>query len=365
MKILFYRNKLNRGGIGRNMTNLANMFARDNEVVFVTLRELANEYLLNENVKRYNMTKRKKSPFLFADIFFFLQMSIKIRKILKKEKPAIIITFFQLDSLFVFFAKAFLGIPQIVSIRSDPYVELSKIYNKILYKSLYSLVDGCVFQTEAAKAFFSPKIQKKSAILNNLISTHLFDTIAVSERKDIVGVGRLVPGKAWDIAINAFSLIADKTEVKFFIYGEGDEQDYLNEYIGKLGLADRVFLAGTTDNILEIVAGAKLFLFASEHEGLPNSIIEALIVGTPCVSTRFSGGGAENLIESGANGILVPVGDYEAMAEAMLKILNDDDYARQLGQNAKEKARTEYDPERIFKEWEDYVIYVAGSRGTP
>ena len=361
MKILFYRNKLNRGGMGRVMTNLANMFACSHESIFVTLRKHPDEYSLNKNVKRYNMTTREKASRMIADIYLFFQMAGKLRKILKQEKPDVIITFYQLDSLFVFLSKIFLRFPQIVSVRNDPYIELRKKHKRILYKLLYSLTDGCVFQTEHAKAFFSQKIQRKSAVIHNLIEKRLFDII-MDERKDIIGIGRLDSGKSWHVAIKAFSLIADQVIAKLFIYGGGEKHDYLSDYIEKLNLSDRVILAGYTTKVEEIVANAKLFVFASEHEGMPNAIIEALILGTPCISTRFSGGSADMLIESGINGVLVPVGDYEAMATAMLKILTDFDYAKQLGQNAKERARTEFDPEKVFGQWENFIISIIGKR---
>lgn len=362
MKILFYRNKLNRGGIGRVMTNLANMFGENNETIFVTLREYPNEYGLNRNVKRYNMDARAKASSIISDIPLFFKMAVKLRKIIRQEKPDVVVTFMQLDSLFIFLSKLFLGIPHIVSVRSDPYVELSKIHKRVIYKTLYSFVDGCVFQTEVAKQFFSSKIQSKSVIINNLIDTNLFAIKPMDKRKDIIGIGRLVPQKAWQVAIKAFSIVSADINDNFIIYGEGPDHTMLNDYINELGLTGRIFLAGITTDIEKKIANSKLFLFSPDFEGLPNALIEALIIGTPCISTNFTGGGAEMLIESGVNGILVPIGDFEAMAKAILKVITDDDYAELLSRNAKESTRAKYDPARIFSQWESYIISTVKKR---
>lgn len=337
------------------MTNLANMFADNHETIFVTLREYPNEYQVGEKVKRYNINARKKSSTIIADIPLFILTAIKLRKFLKQEKPDVIITFMQLDSLFIYLTKLFLEIPQVISVRSDPYVELAKFPKKVIYKSLYTLVDGCVFQTEVAKNFFSQKIQNKSVIINNLIDRDLFNILPANERKGIIGVGRLVPQKAWHIAIKAYSLIANDISDNFLIYGEGPDYSKLEEYISELGLSGRVILAGITNDIEKKMADAKLFLFSPDFEGLPNALIEALIIGTPCISTVFSGGGAEKLIESGVNGVLVPKGDSDKMAKAVLKVLTDNDYAEKLSQNAKKRASEEFHPCQVFEKWENYI----------
>lgn len=353
MKILFYINSIYRGGAERVMVNLANMFAQKYEVVFVTLKEQPNEYELS-GVKRYSLNMRGKKHSL--DFLRSAQIISHLREILKNEEPDVIITFIELDSLVMYISKLFLKIPQIVSIIYNPYVGLSQTHKKIIYKSLYSHVDGCIFQTKNAKTFFSLKIQKKSTIINNLIDARLFDIITTDKRKDIICVGRLTSGKSWEIAIKAFSLVSDEVEDQLIIYGEGEERTRLNEYIETLGLTERVILAGITTDTAKAIANAKLFLFSSKHEGLPNALIEALILGTPCVSTKFSGGSAEMLIESGVNGILVSIGDSEAMAKAMLKILGDCDYAALLGQNAKNLAKEMFHPSHVFTQWEKYVL---------
>lgn len=341
---------LGRGGAERVIVNLANMFTCHHDVVFVTQLAYSNEYTMNDKIKRLNMDTRNKAPFGIDP--FFIYRTSKLRKVLKQEMPDVIITFLLFDCKLIYRSKLFLRIPLIISNSNNPYVNLSRIRLKTCL--LYTLVDGCVFKTEKAKSFFPLKIQKKSIIINNLVDYNLFN-ITADKRDNIIGVGRLNSGKSWDIAIKAYSLLSDKITEKFYIYGEGEEYNRLNEYINELNLTGRVILAGITDDIAKIVANAKLFLFSSKHEGLPNALIEALITGTPCISTKFSGGGAEKLIDSGTNGILVPVDDFESMAEAMLKILTDRNYADMLARNAKEKAWKEYNPKNVYEQWEIYI----------
>lgn len=359
MTIMFYTHQLIRGGAERAMVNLANMFSVNHKVIFVTQLEYKNEYKMNNSIKRHNMDTLNKIPFRIDPLC--IRRIFQLRKVIKEEKPDVIITFLYGDGSLIYRAKLFLKIPHIISNRVDPYLFLTTTLSKIKTKALYSLVDGCVFQTNMSLRYFHSKIQKKSTVIDNLIDIRLFNTIPNIDRKGVVGVGRLYPGKGWDVAIRAFSLISDKTNENFYIYGEGEEYDKLNDYIAQLNLTGRVILAGVTDDIEEIVAGSKLFLFASEHEGLPNALIEALVLGVPCISTRFSGGGAEKLIESGENGLLVQVGDFVAMAEAILKVLNDDEYANSLGQNATERTHAEFNPEQIFAQWNNYIIDISNN----
>jgi len=363
LKIVFYRTAICRGGAERVMVNLANMFAIKHDSIFITYKHCDNEYELSSNVKRYNLVEKASKCFFKQKFFSILLSSLKLRKIIKIEKPDIIITFLFIDVIFVVLTTLFTKIPILVSQRNDPYIEYKNLFKRLICIALYNHSRGIVFQTEQARNFFPKKIKAKSKIILNLIDARFFNLQIQKARKSIIGVGRLAPQKNWYVAINAYAKIADHVDDDFYIYGAGAEKENLISYINNLNLSNRIHLSDVAEKIENIMATAKVYILSSDYEGLPNSLMEALAVGTPCICTEFKGGGAEMLIESGVNGILVPREDYEALAEAILSLLRNDDYAVQLSKNARTQAYELLNPENIFKQWENYAFSLQTSKG--
>ncbi len=94
-----------------------------------------------------------------------------------------------------------------------------------------------------------------------------------------------------------------------------------------------------------------MFVLSSDLEGMPNALMEAMAMGIPCISTDCKGGGARFLIQNGINGLLVPVGDADALAGAMIQMLSNEEFAEQCGRNAS-RIVDRLDPGRIYSEWE-------------
>ena len=100
-------------------------------------------------------------------------------------------------------------------------------------------------------------------------------------------------------------------------------------------MADKVSLPGYTTFVREKMEQASLFVLTSDWEGMPNALIEAMALGVPCISTDCKGGGARFLINDGINGLLTPVGDMEALAASMEKVLCNAVLSQQLSIEAK------------------------------
>ena len=173
--------------------------------------------------------------------------------------------------------------------------------------------------------------------------------------KTIVTACRLHPQKNLPMMINAFSMLADEfPEYKLVIYGQGVLEDELRGQIKSLNLEDRILLPGFASNILEKVAPCSMYVSSSDFEGISNSMLEALGMGLPAVVTDCPVGGARMVINSGENGILVPVGDTKAMYEAMRSILKDPALAAKLSQEAI-KVRDKFPLCKIAKRWLDVL----------
>lgn len=148
----------------------------------------------------------------------------------------------------------------------------------------------------------------------------------------VLAVGRLVGAKDYPTLLRAFARVVRQVDARLIIYGEGDRRGELAALVEELGLADRVALPGFVENPLPSMKTADVFVLSSSREGFGNVLVEAMATGTPVVSTDCPHGPGE-ILEDGKWGTLVPVGDDEALAEAIVGTL------RHGGIDARTRAR--------------------------
>lgn len=134
------------------------------------------------------------------------------------------------------------------------------------------------------------------------------------EQGYLIGVGRLVPQKRWDRVIAALPLLGD---VPLLILGEGPERGALQAQATALGVVDRVHLPGHVTDPLPLIAGAAALVLASDYEGVPGVLREALSVGTPVVATDASVAVRE-LVTGPEHGSVVRPGDADALVAALI-----------------------------------------------
>jgi glycosyltransferase involved in cell wall biosynthesis len=150
----------------------------------------------------------------------------------------------------------------------------------------------------------------------------------------ILAAGRLVRAKDYPTMIKAFSLVCKEKPSYLVILGVGEEKGNLEKLAGELGIESRVFLLGVKNNPYGYMADADVFVLSSTREGFPNVIVESMACGTPVISTDCQSGPNE-IIENGRNGLLVPMGDEKALAQALLKVINDDKLREKFSSNGK------------------------------
>jgi len=137
----------------------------------------------------------------------------------------------------------------------------------------------------------------------------------------LVAAGRLHRQKDYPTLLHAFALLRREREVRLLILGDGEERPRLQTLIDELGITGAVRLPGFQANPYTYMARAAVFVLASAWEGLPTVLIEALACGCPIVSTDCPDGPAE-ILENGKHGMLVPVGDPDALARAITQKLD-------------------------------------------
>ncbi|OYQ63090.1 glycosyl transferase [Pseudanabaena sp. SR411] len=137
----------------------------------------------------------------------------------------------------------------------------------------------------------------------------------------IISVGRLEDQKDYPTLIKAFAKVRAVCNARLMILGWGPDQSKLGALVAELSLTEHVEMPGFVKNPFPYMKKAAVFALSSRWEGMPNVIIEALTIGTPVVSTNCESGPTE-ILNDGTYGELVPVGDSQSLADALLKVLS-------------------------------------------
>lgn len=358
-RIALFINSLQKGGSERVMVNLAEYFRKQQyEVILVTQYKKENEYALPTGVRRV-YSEPEKETLTGSRMKNFRIRFRTLRNIWKTYKPDVILSFLGKNNFMAIATAAFLPAKVAVSVRGEPTMEYEGRLMRFLAKHMFRFADGVILQTQRAKEFFPKAVQKKSVILKNPLNpAFLGRNIKMQRDNVIVAAGRLDGNKNHAMLIHAFAKIAGEyPEMQLVIYGAGPLREQLLALVGEKKLEERITLPGSIDNVAETVGRAKIFTLTSNTEGMPNSVIEAMVLGTPVIATDCPCGGPAMLIKDGENGMLVPVGDAYALADAMRKILSDETFARKLSENAV-KLADELAPEKVAGEWENYLFEI-------
>ena len=141
-------------------------------------------------------------------------------------------------------------------------------------------------------------------------------------------------------------------EYSLIIYGEGTLRKELEVTISELGIMNKVSMPGNISNIHQKLLEAEFFVLSSDYEGLSNALLEAMMMGLPCISTDCAG--SNEVIISGENGILVPVGNKDRLVNAMKLLINNREFALSLGKQAEETSN-QFSSTNIIKKWESVL----------
>lgn len=133
----------------------------------------------------------------------------------------------------------------------------------------------------------------------------------------VAAVGSLIPRKGYDVLIDAVARMRHQSAVRVQIAGAGPELGALLERVSRLGIQDNISFEGELSpaQIPQFLTHADVFVLASRAEGRPNVVVEALAAGLPVISTDLPG--VIGLVDSDANGWLVPIGDATALAAVL------------------------------------------------
>ena len=125
----------------------------------------------------------------------------------------------------------------------------------------------------------------------------------------------------------------------------------------ELGYGDRILLPGSIDHVADAIYKTRVFVLPSNSEGVPNTLIEAMLMGLTVVSTDCPCGGPADLIEDGVNGILIPVGNVELLTEKLRHLIKNLQIADEMGVAAMKTADI-FSPEKVYGAWENFLLSI-------
>ena len=354
--IALYISSMRKGGAERVIANLAQYLdEKGYHVVLVTTHKAEIEYEVPETVKRI-LSEPDECELQGGRIRNFLTRFRKLRRIWKEEKPDVLVSFIGKNNIMALLTSLGMGIPVAVSVRGEPGEEYYNGLLRFLARNLFRLADGVILQTKRCMEFFPKGVRKKAIILKNPVNPVFFREPYRGEReKTIVAVGRVDENKNHEMLIRAFAGIADEfPEYRLIIYGDGDKRSDLLKLTRELKLEDRISLPGNIDNVADAIYKTRVFVLSSNTEGMPNTLIEAMILGLTVVSTDCPCGGPAELIVHGVNGLLSPVKDINSMKENLQYVLNNLHRADEMAHEAS-KTGDIYDVNKVYHEWEKYL----------
>ena len=409
--ICLYIGSLYKGGAERVMTNLAEYFyAQGWRVTFVTPNHFDPEYAPPHRLwdaktgEPYDEATAAALPWRKGQeglpgeetgirriystppqeklsrgrVYGFLARYRMLRKIWKREKPDLILSFIGYNNSFAIATSLGLGIPVVISVRSNPAYEYPTAKLKAMAFAAFRFADGVVLQTHQAAEFFPKAVQRKAVVLPNAVNEAFLRPHYEGERdKRVVCVGRIDDNKNQGLLIEQFARAhRSHPEYTLHIYGTGPAQEKFERLAEKLGVGESVFFEGVVDNVADRIERAEIYVLPSKTEGMPNALLEAMSLGLACIATDCPCGGPRELIRDGVNGFLVPVGSAEStesreretpeddgrggqrrptMAGRLVQLMDDPELAARLGREAA-RVQESCSPEKVCGQWRDYLL---------
>lgn len=181
-------------------------------------------------------------------------------------------------------------------------------------------------------------------------------------QQTVLMIAELQPRKACGDFLQAARYVVDVLpKVKFLLVGDGPLKDELEMMITELGLREKVLMLGLREDVAELLALADVYVLSSLAEGMPRSVIEAMAMGRPVVATDVRG--TREVVEDGKTGLLVRTREPQAMASAIIQLLQDKEKARKMGQAGRERAERCFDEKRVFERIESSYRQLLEQKG--
>ncbi|MDA2916244.1 glycosyltransferase family 4 protein [Nitrospinae bacterium AH_259_B05_G02_I21] len=253
---------------------------------------------------------------------------------------------------YMIFAKLFSNRPFVVTLQGNDFLQLNTQHSRMRRMLLrYSLrraeqITAVSSHVASEAARFWPEVSGKIVTIPNSVAVDEFGGPACFPFPSpyLLSLARLNPLKGHDVLLTAFRRIAEREKnIHLIIAGDGPQKIRLHAITLALGLKDRVTFLGEVgrERVKELLAGCEFLVLPSWNEGIPVVALEAMASRKAVVSTHV--GGVPEIVSHSETGLLVPPGDPNSLAEAMLSLLQNRDQCKAMGDRGRAFVKDHHD----------------------
>lgn len=372
MRILYIYSELTiKGGADRVIAEKANYLAEHGyQVTIVTESQMGRElaFPLHPAIKHLDLgldfDQQYTQKFMRrAYTYFSLIRKYKrcLREVLEQEKPDITITTLGRSIDFI-------------SEMNDSSVKIGEAHSTRAHLRNFYMMDGRGFIYRCVARYMKWRTYRRISKLEALVLltkddadtwTEVQHTYVIPnsipfypqesaklDNKQVIMVGRYNNAKGYNYMIRAWAVVhLNHPDWKLHVYGSGELQNEVVQWIKECHLEDTIILNEPTSNILEKYLDSSICAMSSRNEGFPMVLLEAMACGVPCVSFDCPHG-PRNIIRNEEDGLLVEYLNPQALAESICRLIEDEQLRKHLGKNARKNIQR-FSKDTVMKQWED------------
>jgi len=378
-KVLFLSYDLKDGGSPQVLSNILNHLNRDEfDPVLVTYSD-ARVFPIPEGMTEHILQVQGGGS-LFQKLKANLTAVLRLRRVLRQEKPGIAVGMGGMTNWGLILAAKMARSKTAVIIGEHgtgalKYREdrMTSPIMSLLNRFLYPFADRIVAISDGVREYLVSELklpEGKIVLIYNPVDIQRIRQLSQEQVDDpwlsnqdkpvVLWVGRIAAIKGLKYLICAFESVLKQVNARLVIVGEGSEQNALEKLVIQKGLQEKVRFAGFQSNPYRYMSRSSVFAFPSLSEGFGMVLVEAMACGLPVVSTDCIAGPGE-VLQNGRCGILVPVGDADALAKGIVRILTNPQLREQLITAAANRA-TDFEATHVVASYEMLFREVCGNK---
>lgn len=357
--IMFFLYSLAGGGAERTVVNILNNLNRQKFkpiLVLVTRKNTAYIDLLPDDIEVISLNTRKLRYSL-----------LKLRKCIIDKNPDLLFSTLNPNNIILALANvlSFKMIPHVMReannrTESGNVTKMNKLITFFTYNYLSKIIvalsvgvkddlaENFKIKNNKIEVIYNPiEVANIKKNCNELVNDMQIDR----NKKTIIAVGRLVEQKDFGTLITAFSEVCKTIKSKLIILGKGPLEKELKDLANQLDIGNKVEFLGFKKNPYKYMKQADIFVLSSRWEGFGHVIVEAMACGTPVIATDCKSGPKE-IIGDDEYGMLVPIQNSEALAKAIIYLLNNENKREGYRRSGFKRAK-DFEARKIIKQYED------------
>jgi len=305
-------------------------------------------YITSRNIKRY---------------FYYMRAIFRMRKILRAIQPDVLHSHLPVQKFVVPSLLFNHNIPvKIHTIRTIANKDAPNFFNRFLNWFAFRFLEVIPVSVSNEVARTVEKLYGlKSHVIYNGIDTQRFLSLGPKkikysgERLILINIARFSFEKNHRLLIEAFEkALMELSNMELWLVGDGSLRQEMELLVQRKGLADKVKFLGIRSDIPELLHQADMFVLSSDYEGFGLVVAEAMAAGVPVIATAV--GGVPEVLGYGKYGILVPPGNAEALAKAIVELAKDEKKRAELSERGRKIAVERFDIRNTVREYEKLYI---------